>query len=53
MHLQVVIPPEVTMVYWDDKYGFASLPKAKIAEIALVCQAVWQPLPGNHLEIKK
>jgi hypothetical protein len=40
------------MVDWDDMYGFAALPKSKIAEIALVCQALWQPPPVNHLKFR-
>lgn len=40
------------MVDWDDMYGFAALPKSKIAEIALVCQALWQPPPVNHLRFR-
>jgi len=38
------------MVDWDDMYGFAALPKSKIAEIALVCQTLWPPPPVNHLK---
>lgn len=38
------------MVDLDDKYGFAALPKSKTAEIALVCQTLWQLPPVNHLK---
>jgi hypothetical protein len=47
-----VLPPEGSMVDWDDMYDFAALPKSKIAEIALVCPTLWQPPPVNHLKFR-
>lgn len=39
------------MVDWDDMYGSAALPKSKIADIAPVCQTLWQLPPVNQLRI--
>ena len=39
------------MVDWDDTYGSAALPKSKNADIALICQTLWQLPPVNQLRI--
>jgi len=44
-NLQIVLPQQVSMVCWDDKYGFAALPISNTAEIELEHQILLQPLP--------
>lgn len=48
MLLHVVLPPEVSIVDLDGKYGFVVSPISKNAETALVCQILWQLPPANH-----
>ena len=41
------LPPGLSMVGLGGKYGFVFLPKSKSAEIELVYQVLWQPLPSK------
>lgn len=52
IYLQTVLPLGVSMVYWDDKYGFAASPKSKIVDIGLEYQTLWPLPPVKHFIIR-
>lgn len=50
--LQIVLPLRLSVVDLADMYGFGALPTARIVEIVLVHQILWQPLPEQSYFIK-